>query len=125
MTFKVTDALMSPMGLAILTSAGLIKADDDNTVHVHTLIQKTVSLEGTATIDVDDLNEELGTALESINVCGDAAIKIYGTVVDGSGAGIDWIDAITVAAPEITSNGFYVVDAKNPLVLNVDMRDNM
>lgn len=120
MTFKVTDALMSPMGLAILTSAGLIKADDDNTVHVHTLIQKTVSLEGTATIDVDDLNEELGTALESINVCGDAAIKIYGTVVDGSGAGIDWIDAITVAAPEITSNGFYVVDAKNPLVLNVE-----
>ena len=59
LTFTVTDALMSPMGLAVLTGAGLINADEKNTVHVHVTIDANVK-EGVATIDYDTLADEIG-----------------------------------------------------------------
>lgn len=35
LTFTVEDALLSPVGFAILSGAGLLKADSTHTVHVH------------------------------------------------------------------------------------------
>ena len=92
MTFTVTDALMSPMGLAVLTGAGLIKykKNGGETTHVHVTINKTLGGEGgkVATVTYEDLNEEFGLNAESYAVCKD--IDAYATKLDGSGAGIDW-----------------------------------
>lgn len=132
MTFTVTDALMSPMGLAVLTNAGLIKAGDDDTVHVHTIITKTigkdadVATKGVATITVEDLIDELGIVADAdtttVNVCADDAINIYGTVIDGSGAGIDWISDVTVSAPVKDAKGNYPVAKGAALTLDVDKK---
>ena len=96
MTFTVTDALMSPMGLAVLSGAGLIKAGDDQVVHVHITVDASTKA-GIATIKYSDLAEEIGLNTgEDIYVCADANTLIYGTLLDGSGAGIDWIDKVDV-----------------------------
>lgn len=96
MTFTVTDALMSPMGLAVLSGAGLIKAGDDQVVHVHITVDASTKA-GIATIKYSDLAEEIGLNTgEDIYVCADANTLVYGTLLDGSGAGIDWIDKVDV-----------------------------
>ena len=60
MTFTVTDALMSPMGLAVLTGAGLIKPAANEPAHVHMTINKTLKADGTAEVSLADLREETG-----------------------------------------------------------------
>lgn len=106
MTFTVTDALMSPMGLAVLSGAGLIKPTQTKPMHVHCTIAKEVKNTGTeqapvmqVVIDLEDLQKE--TALTKYNqffVCYDAdTLKPYATKLDGSGAGIEWYDNIAVS----------------------------
>ena len=96
MTFTVTDALMSPLGLAVLSGAGLIKANEEEIVHVHVTVDAATE-NGIATIKYADLANEIGVySDEDIYVCADKNTKIYGTVLDGSGAGIDWIDNVVV-----------------------------
>ena len=96
MTFTVTDALMSPLGLAVLSGAGLIKANEEEVVHVHVTVDAATD-KGVATIKYADLANEIGVySDEDIYVCADKNTKIYGTVLDGSGAGIDWIDNVVV-----------------------------
>ena len=92
MTFTVTDALMSPMGLAVLTGAGLIKHKKgiDKQAHVHTTINVAVKA-GEATISVDDLNEDYGLDKDDYVLCN--TVDMYATQLDGSGAGIEWYDA--------------------------------
>ena len=103
LTFTVTDALMSPMGLAVLTGAGLINADEKNTVHVHVTIDANVK-EGVATIDYDTLADEIGIRDGSaISVCADAKTKVYGTLIDGSGSGYDWYENVSIASPSATT----------------------
>lgn len=97
LTFTVTDALMSPMGLAVLTSAGLIKAGENSNVHVHATIDAAVA-KGVASIEFMDLADEIGVSEDStIYVCVDKNTPVYGTLLDGSGAGIDWIDNVKVS----------------------------
>lgn len=60
MTFTVEDALMSPMGLAVLSGAGLIKASNSNAAKVHTTIRTTVDANKKVTITLSDLKEETG-----------------------------------------------------------------
>jgi len=90
MTFNVTDALMSPMGLAVLTGAGLIKPNKQNQTHFHLALNGIAEdAEGTVKIDFDDIRNELGLGnMKAIDVCN--TIEIFGTKLDGSGAGIDW-----------------------------------
>lgn len=91
MTFTVTDALMSPMGLAVLTGAGLIKPNKGaKQTHFHLALNGVAEDEaGTVKIDFDDIRKELGLGnMKSIDVCN--TIEIFGTKLDGSGAGIDW-----------------------------------
>ena len=103
LTFTVTDALMSPMGLAVLTGAGLINANKDNTVHVHVTIDANV-IAGVATIDYDTLADEIGIRDGSaISVCADANTKVYGTLIDGSGSGYDWYENVSIASPSATT----------------------
>lgn len=91
MTFTVTDALMSPMGLAVLTGAGLINPDKTNQAHVHTTLNVLVDGNGEATVSVADLNEEFGLTAEDYVICN--TIEMFATELDGSGAGIGWFTA--------------------------------
>ena len=103
LTFTVTDALMSPMGLAVLTGAGLINADEKNTVHVHVTIDANVKA-GVATIDYDTLADEIGIKDgTAISVCADEKTKVYGTLIDGSGSGYDWYENVSIASPAVTT----------------------
>jgi hypothetical protein len=106
MTFTVTDALMSPMGLAVLSGAGLIKPATDKPMHVHCTIAKRVeALTGDnvgVIIDLEDLQKETAlTKYDQFFVCYDAStLKPYATKLDGSGAGIEWYNTITVSGTE-------------------------
>lgn len=96
MTFTVEDAMMSPMGLAVLSGAGLI---NDKPKHVHMVLDVYVNAGGTYNLSLETVEEELGMTLtDGCKICGN--IPAYGTILDGSGAGIGWIDEITIAGME-------------------------
>ena len=111
MTFTVTDALMSPMGLAVLTGAGLINpVKGSSQTHVHTTINVNVDENGQATVSVDDLNEEFGLDAKDYVICGASDLKIYATELDGSGAGINWFDQVSITAPAPDADGYVYID---------------
>lgn len=123
MTFTVEDALISPMGLAVLSGAGLIDATDTKLSHVH--ITKDVVLDdnGVGTITLADLQEETGLAdATSFNVCKSAAVPVYATVIDGSGAGIEFIPKeLTIGGTDSTTiKEAVVVSAENAVTFTVD-----
>ena len=89
LTFTVEDALLSPIGFAVLSGAGLFKGkDQDELVHVHSTANAYVSTEGTI-----DLTDALG-ANEKI----DATAPIFVMVAeeDGSLSG-EMITGVAVA----------------------------
>lgn len=75
LTFTVEDALLSPMGFAILSGAGLLKGSEDDMVHVHTT---TAAYTSAGEIDLTDAL----TASEKI--CASAPIFAVVTEEDGS-----------------------------------------
>lgn len=77
LTFTVEDALLSPMGYAILSGAGLLKgvAGDNKNVHVHTTSMAYADEDGKI-----DLSDALGT--DSISA--DAKIYVIPVAADGS-----------------------------------------
>ncbi len=117
MTFTVTDALMSPMGLAVLTGAGLIKPNTDKPTHVHMTINKALQ-NGVATITLDDLKEETGLEkAKDFLICNLPDVPTFATKLDGSGAGIDWYSNVVLTA---TAGAEYVtVDANNDATFTV------
>lgn len=95
MTFTVEDALISPMGLAVLSGAGLLNnTEKGELAHVHITLDKTVGENGEAKVSVEDLEDETGLK-GPFNVC--ATIPAYATVLDGSGAGIRFVENVSVA----------------------------
>ena len=105
MTFTVEDALISPMGLSVLSGAGLIDAATNNERHVHITLDKTADKDGVITISHAELLNELGlstTEAPKIPVCTD--IPAYATVIDGSGAGIGIVtNTIVIAGGDTAS----------------------
>jgi hypothetical protein len=84
MTFTVEDALMSPMGLAVLSGAGLIKHDMDNSARVHVTVQTSVE-SNKVSIDLDSLREETGLATATkFLICN--KIPMYATTFANDGA---------------------------------------
>ena len=111
MTFTVTDALMSPMGLAVLSGAGLIKHTQADAARVHVTVQKSVA-NGKVTVDLDDLKEETGlNNMTLFTIC--HKIPMYATTFtnDGSADGFYEITA-PVAAIDVT--------AASPAELTID-----
>ena len=103
MTFTVTDALMSPMGLAVLSGAGLINASKKHDVHVHATMT-VAPKEDVATISYDEIANEVGiTDGSDIRICADKNTPIYATLIDGSNDIIAWLpsDAVTTTAPKV------------------------
>lgn len=104
MTFTVEDALISPMGLAVLSGAGLIKATDDNNAKVHTTVQTTISEAGKVEITLSDLREETGlTTATKFTICN--KIPMYATtfINDGGDSGFYEIEA-PVEAIDVTED---------------------
>lgn len=141
MTFTVTDALMSPMGLAVLSGAGLIKHGQDDSARVHVTIQKSVKNNKVA-IELSDLQEETGLNNKNkFTVC--HKIPMYATtfVNDGGGTGFYEIVApdaaidVTEDSPaELTINGtvadgtvvvvdFYLVMNNSVTTVNIKPED--
>ena len=84
LTFTVTDALMSPLGLAVLTGAGL--AEDADVKHIHVTYDVAIGNDGNGEITAEKLAAELGLSKDStIEVCNDAELKPYATILDGNG----------------------------------------
>ena len=101
LTFTVEDALLSPLGLSVLSGAGLIKgkADEDKLVHVHTTTTALVSADNVSNpqngiIDLTDALEA-GDA-----ICEDAPLFIMGLEGDGSLTG-EIFDAVSISNKQI------------------------
>jgi len=109
MTFTVTDALMSPMGLSVLSGAGLIDADKQNVVHFHLTMEADIDSNGKGVISHDQLVKELRIAENAdVQICTD--VDMFATVIDGSGASIDWAEVdMEKTAGESNNNELLVI----------------
>ena len=112
LTFTVTDALISPTSLSMLSGAGLVKESGIN-VHVHATSSAVMTVEGTTgTIDLTEALASFGSLTGdnaiSIDAGADAPLFIMVTEADGSIVG-DIISGtvtyangkLTVASPKI------------------------
>lgn len=130
MTFRVTDALLSPVSLALLTGAGLAKEEDVK--HIHMTYDCPLDSDGKAVVPFERLADELNVPLtrtingvkESnvIKVCVDPNIQPQGIVLDHNGALVDWIDpgSITFEGQAAIDRANAIdVDSDNPLLVSV------
>lgn len=111
LTFTVEDALLSPIGFAILSGAGLIKGKDEEKVHVHATTSAYVSTDGEI-----DLTDALGA---TDKVCADAPLFVMGVEADGSLTGKVYTGAtvdtdgkkitVTEAAGQTVMVDYYVI----------------
>lgn len=119
LTFTVTDALISPVSLAMLSGAGLVK-EEDKLVHVHatTAATLTIGQGGSGTIDLTDALRTFGpiTGADQITVDPgvDAPIFLIKTEDDGSITG----DIITGGSGS-TDGITFAYDAKGHAILTV------
>ena len=118
MTFTVEDALISPMGLAVLSGAGLVNANDTQKAHVHITVDAAVNTEGKATVTLAELQEETGkTSATEFLVCKHKEIPVYATVIDGSGAGIEFVanDITATGVAYLNDESLLQVTKENPI----------
>lgn len=117
MTFTVTDALMSPLGLAVLTGAGFAKEGEDK--HVHVTYDAAVE-NGTAKIPFGALCNELGlsSTTTQLKICGDEIVKPYASKLDNNGAVVGWYKGITFEA-EADEKGIITLTGEDLVFKNV------
>lgn len=106
-TFNVTDALMSPLGLSVLSGAGFEDAAADNIKHIHVTADAKVETGGFATIKNSVLINELGlpSATTEIVVCSDDIAKPQGTVLDNNGAIVGYVPFNTITVTSTKTSG--------------------
>ena len=94
LTFTVEDALLSPVGFAVLSGAGLFEGAAEDEVHVHMTANAVVDANGK--IDLNDalLNDVANDKVEKID--GTAPVFVMVADTDGSLTG-EMIDGLTVA----------------------------
>ena len=102
LTFTVTDALISPVSLSMLSGAGLVKESGKN-VHVHVTTAAVMEVaNGTGTIDLSEALAEMGNVVE-VDAGTDAPLFIIKTDDDGSITGdIVTSSSITYANKKLT-----------------------
>lgn len=115
LTFTVEDALLSPIGFSILSGAGLVEAADDNLVHMHMTTDVILNADKKAVLTLDAFDADHHFEDGKVAVCKtDEAVKAFGTVLDGSGAGIAFLGAATVSGQDLEDvEGALVVDSTN------------
>ena len=123
LTFTVEDALLSPIGLSILSGAGLLSADDEATaagVHVHMATSAYVGEDG-----IINLTDALGKADV---ICKEAPLFVMGLEADGSLTG-EVIKADSVEDKQITASAaasrtvmvdYYVIKKKAVSEIQID-----
>lgn len=123
LTFTVTDALLSPIGFAILSGAGLFKGEDSAEVHVHShanaYISKAATPDNTLEIDLTDAleaNEKIDATAPVFICYTEADDSITGEIatgytVDDTGKKLTKTDAGTVSteAGKTVYVDFYVL----------------
>ena len=113
MTFTVEDALLSPMGLAVLSGAGLINHKVGESARVHVTLEKSVGANGKIEIELNDLRDETGLDnATSFLICD--CIPMYATVIGATGKAEDFLEVEDIQAP-------ITVDATNKGELTVDV----
>lgn len=82
LTFTVEDALLSPIGFAVLSGAGLFEGAAEDEVHVHMTANAVIDANGK--IDLNDalLNDEKNDKVEKI----DATAPVFVMVADEDGS---------------------------------------
>ena len=115
------DALLSPVGFAVLSGAGLIEAGaGDATIQVHTTVETEIvnaGTEGTPDYQVQIKGSDLGLdTIEAATIYATAETPIYGTVIDASGAVVEILGAALVPA-ELTLAG---ASSTIPLTFDTD-----
>ena len=115
LTFTVEDALLSPIGFSILSGAGLVEAADDNLVHMHMTTDVILNAEKKAILTLEAFDADHHFEDGKVAVCKtDEAVKAFGTVLDGSGAGIAFLGAAEVSGQDLTGvENALVVDSAN------------
>lgn len=98
LTFTVEDALLSPIGMSILSGAGLFKGTASEEIHVHTTAYATVDESGT--IEIETLRE--GEKIDSTAPVFIAVVESDGTLTGDlvTGAVVD-----TVTGNKLTGAG--------------------
>ena len=128
LTFTVTDALMSPLGLAVLTGAGLSNDEGENidVKHIHVTYDVAIGNDGNGSITAEKLAAELGLPKDStIEVCNDTALKPYATILDGNGAVVGWANDIQLSGTNSTTlNNIIEVSSEKPLTVNSVLSKN-
>ena len=121
LTFTLEDALISPMGLAVLSGAGLISPSELKPMHVHCTIDKTLNASKAATISIADLREEtgLGEDVTEFYVCKTTNVPAYATKLDGSGAGIGLFSTVTITGTATTGGDLVIVKANQDATFTV------
>lgn len=132
LTFSFTDALLSPIGFAILSGAGLFKrgngidsteetAANEDLVHFHMTSGANLTINGTTgTIDLRDAIAEFGSAA---SVCvDDAPIYVMETEDDGSLTGKIYTGTTSVSGGIVTITSIKLngVDATDSAAVMVD-----
>lgn len=127
LTFSFTDALLSPIGFAILSGAGLFKrgngnqsSEENDLVHFHMTSGANLSISGTTgTIDLRSAIAEFGS---QATVCiDDAPIYVMQTEGDGSLTGLIYSGSMSVTGgivtiSDIKLNGASATDSANVMV---------
>ena len=102
-TFTVTDALLSPMALSVLSGAAIEQASADNIKHIHvsfdSLIEKN-SDTYVAKAKYAKLSAELGIDTKTIEICDDTNVKPYAAVLDHNGSIVKWASKVTITKKE-------------------------
>ena len=95
LTFTVEDALLSPVGFAVLSGAGLFEGAEADEVHVHMTANAVVDANGK--IDLNDalLNDVANDRVEKIDPTAPVFVMVADT--DGSLTG-EMVDGLEVAA---------------------------
>lgn len=83
LTFTVEDALLSPIGFAVLSGAGLFKATDADKVNVHSTTVAVTSADGIDLTDALGANEEICKDAPIFAVEAEADGSVTGTVISG------------------------------------------
>lgn len=112
MTFNVTDALLTPMSLAILTGGSTRAAAADAPIDVPTQFECVVGENGLVTISKDMLAGTKGLVVTD-------DLPIFGTVQDSVGADIVFCDNPTFDEGNVAASGVYPVDKDIKLTFEV------
>lgn len=104
-TFTVTDALLSPMALSVLSGAAISEAgpDKEDIKHIHVSFDSLIKKEGDSTykteVSYEKLSAELGIepdGVKEFEICKDANAKPYAAVLDHNGSIIKWAKSVTI-----------------------------